>query len=208
MQVLRRYFVAGLLVIIPVWGTYLVLEALLLTMDGVLGDFLKGRGVYYLPGFGIFILSLVIIGIGALATNFLGRRLLHFWEGLLSRVPLVRSVYALAKSVVDTFSIHSDDQRKFNRVVLIEYPRKGSYTIGFVTGEMKGDTHRISSEKVVNVFVPTVPNPISGFLLLVSESEVIPVSLSVEEAMKMAVSCGLYNPPLISEEAPLKSFSR
>ncbi len=200
MQSIRRYFIAGLLVITPVWGTYLILEALFVAMEGVLGSLLKESDVY-IPGLGILLLLVFVVSVGALTTNFLGKKLLLIWEGLLVRVPLVRNVYSLVKSMVDALSFQTGDKNKFSRVVLIEYPRKGSHTLGFVTGEFKGNRDRLSSEKVINVFVPTVPNPISGFLLFVPETEVIPLTLGVDEAMKMVVSCGLYNPTMIVEAA-------
>jgi len=198
-MILRRHFFTGLFVIVPAWGTYLILSGLLGSLDGVLGPFLKAQGIYYLPGMGLLALVLVIFTIGIAVGNLIGRRLLLLWERTLQRLPLVRNVYFLVKSIVDTFALQAEGTEKFRRVVLIEYPRAGAHTLGFVTGEMQGDRHLLAREKVINVFVPTVPNPISGFLLLVPESKVIPVTLSVEEAMKMAVSCGLYNPTLTAQ---------
>ncbi len=197
--ILRRYFIAGLLAIVPIWGTYLILHALFETLEGVLGPFLQNHGVY-VPGLGVIVLLAIVLLVGMLASNFLGKRLLLMGEAWMKRVPLVRNVYVLVKSIVDTFSTQTQSQ--FSRVVLVEYPRRGCHTLGFVTGEMKGDTGRIASNKVINVFVPTVPSPISGYLLLLSESEVIPITLDVEEAMKMVVSCGMYNPALLATSSP------
>ena len=199
---LRRHFFTGLFVIVPAWGTWLILSALLGSLDGVLGPLLKAQGIYYLPGMGLLALAFVILAVGIAVGNLIGRRLLVLWEMALQRLPLVRNVYFLVKSIVDTFALQAEGTEKFRRVVLIEYPRAGAHTLGFVTGEMQGDRHLLAREKIINVFVPTVPNPISGFLLLVPESKVIPVTLSVEEAMKMAVSCGLYNPILTAQPRP------
>jgi uncharacterized membrane protein len=105
---------------------------------------------------------------------------------------VIRNVYSLVKSVVDTLSIQGKE--KFNRVVLIEFPRKGQYSIAFVTGVTKGEIQELTKEKVVNIYVPTTPNPTSGYLLLVPESEIIPLSMSVEDGMKMIISGGLYTP--------------
>jgi len=198
-MILRRHFLTGLFVIVPAWGTYLILSAIFGSLDGVLGPFLKAQGIYYLPGMGFFALVLLILSVGISVSNIVGRRLLALWERVLQRLPVVRNVYSLAKSIVDAFALQAEGSEKFRRVVLIEYPRAGAHTIGFVTGEMQGDRHLLAQEKIINVFVPTVPNPTSGFLLLVPESKVIPVTLSVEEAMKMAVSCGLYNPTLTAQ---------
>lgn len=199
---LKRYFITGLLVVVPIWGTYLVLKALFLTMDGVLGNLLKRLGIYYVPGFGILILLIAILAIGVFTTNIFGKKIFLLWENLLRQLPLVRNVYSLVKSIVDTVSFRSEQKEEFNRVVLIEYPRRGCYTIAFVTGEMRGEVPRVSSsEKILNVFVPTVPNPMSGFILLLPESEVVPLAVSVEEAMKMVFSAGLYSPVFAPEGA-------
>jgi len=208
MQWIRRCLVAGLLVVVPIWGTYLVLRALFLSMEGVLGDTLKDLGGYYIPGLGIVILFCFVAAVGALTTSFLWKKAFDFWEGLLARLPLIRNVYSLVKSIVDAFSLQAGEKEKFQRVVLIEFPRKGAHTIGFVTGEVKGDTDEPVFTKRVSVFVPTVPSPISGYLLFVAEAELIPISLGVDEAMKMVVSCGLYSAPIILKEASLAGQKR
>ncbi len=200
-NLLRRYFITGLLVVVPIWGTYLILKALFLAMDGVLGDFMKTQELFYVPGFGILILLLLIVTIGIFTTNIFGKKILQLWERLLHQLPLVSNVYSLVKSIVNTLSFQSREMTNFNRVVLVEYPRKGCYTIAFVTAEIKGEIHRISSEKVLSIFVPTVPNPISGYILLLPESELIPLAISVEDAMKMIFSVGLYMPILKVDEA-------
>jgi uncharacterized membrane protein len=189
---LKKYFITGLLVITPLWGTYLILKALFLTLDGVLGGLLRTHFRYYVPGLGVIVLILIILLAGILATNFLGRKVFDLWESFLHRVPVIRNVYSLVKSVVDTLSIQGKE--KFNRVVLIEFPRKGQYSIAFVTGVTKGEIQELTKEKVVNIYVPTTPNPTSGYLLLVPESEIIPLSMSVEDGMKMIISGGLYTP--------------
>jgi uncharacterized membrane protein len=206
-NLLRRYFITGLLVVVPIWGTYLILKGLFLAMDGVLGDFMKTQKLFYVPGFGILILLLLIITAGIFTTNIFGKKILQLWEKLLHQLPLVSNVYSLVKSIVNTVSFQSQEMTNFNRVVLIEYPRKGSYTIAFVTAEIKGAVHHISSEKVLSVFVPTVPNPISGYILLLPESDIIPLAVSVEDAMKMIFSVGLYMPPLAVDETATPSMT-
>jgi uncharacterized membrane protein len=191
---LKRYFITGLLVITPLWGTYLILKALFLTLEGVLGDFLRTYFRYYVPGLGVIALILIILLVGLLTTNILGRKIFEIWESLLQHVPVIRSVYNLVKSVVDTLSLQGKEQ--FNRVVLIEFPRKGHYSIAFVTGVTKGEIQEVTKERVINVYVPTTPNPTSGYFLLVPESEIIPLSMSVEDGMKMIISGGLYTPPV------------
>ncbi len=185
---IKRYFITGLLVIIPLWGTYLILKALFLTLEGVVGGLLRTHFPYYVPGVGVLALILIVFFTGVFATNFLGRKLLELWEWFLKRVPVIRNVYNLVKSIVDTISLQGREQ--FNRVVLVEYPRKGCYSIAFVKGEVQELTHA----KVVNVYVPTTPNPTSGYFLLVPEAEIIPLEMSVEDGMKMVISGGFYTP--------------
>ncbi|MBI3809103.1 MAG: DUF502 domain-containing protein [Nitrospirae bacterium] len=196
---LKRYFITGLLVIVPIWGTILVLKTLFVTLDGILGDiperYLTQR---YVPGVGILVLFLLIILAGLLATNIMGRRVVKLWEDLLQRVPLVRGIYTTIKSMMDVLSFQEKnaETREYSRVVMIEFPRKGQYALALVTGVTPGEVQDISPDRVINVYVPTSPNPTSGYLLFVPESELIPVSMSVEEAMKMMFSGGMYTPPV------------
>ena len=196
---LRRYFLTGLLVIVPIWGTYLILKTLLITLDGLLGDSLQRHLVFYVPGLGIVVLAAIILLVGVAATNFLGRKLVRLWEGLLNRVPVVRSIYTVMKSVVDAVSLHQTEQ--FNRVVLVEFPRKGHYSIAFVTGTID-EVQRATDEEVVGVYVPTTPNPTSGYLIFVPEKEIVPLQMSVEEGMKLVISGGFYSPDAAKKREP------
>lgn len=196
---LKRYFITGLLVVVPIWGTILVLKTLFVTLDGLLGDILeKYLTKRYVPGAGILILASVILLAGLLATNIMGRRVVKLWEGLLQRVPLVRGIYATLKSMMDVLSFQDQNKStsKYSRVVMIEFPRKGQYALALVTGVTPGEVQDISQDRVINVYVPTSPNPTSGYLLFVPESELIPVGMSVDEAMKMMFSGGMYTPPV------------
>jgi len=202
---LQRFFITGLLVIVPVWGTYLILKTLLVTMEGVLGNLMQSQGLYYIPGFGILVLIALILAAGLFTTNIFGKKIFGLWEKLLHRVPLVRNIYSMVKSVVDTVSMQTGEKRNFSRVVVLEYPRKGLFTYVFVVGEKKSTIDRIApvNENVLSVFIPTVPNPISGFIILVPESDVIPVTVTVEEAMKIVFSIGLHSPDLVIDESRL-----
>jgi uncharacterized membrane protein len=194
---LKRYFITGLLVIVPIWGTVLVLKTLFITLDGLLGDFLeKYFPQRYVPGQGLLVLVAVIFLGGLLATNFIGRRIVAFWERILQRVPLVRGIYTTIKSMMDVLSFQDQGKgaAQYSRVVMIEFPRKGQYALALVTGVTPGEVQEISTERVINVYVPTSPNPTSGYLLFVPESELIPVNMSVDEAMKMMFSGGMYTP--------------
>jgi uncharacterized membrane protein len=203
---LKRYFVAGLLVVTPLWGTYLILKALFLSLDGVLGDLLASHTQVYIPGLGIAVLAVLLLAVGMLATNIFGRKIVQAWEDLLKHVPVVKTIYQVLKAVMDTFSIHNREQ--FSRVVLVEFPRKGQYSIAFVTGITKGEIQRITPERLVNVYVPTTPNPTSGYFLFVPEPEIIPLTMSVEDAMKMLVSGGMYTPTSGDEPAPAGAPAR
>lgn len=191
---LKRYFLTGLLVITPIWGTVLILKTLFVTVDGILGDMLAKVVTpgYYVPGLGILTLILLIFSIGVLAANFIGGRIVRRWEELLHRVPVVRGIYATLKSMMDIVSFK--ERGKYNKVVLIQFPKNGHYCFAFVTGVTQGQIQEVSTEPLLNVYVPTSPNPTSGYFLLVPEREVVPLDISVEEAMKLIVSGGLYSP--------------
>lgn len=190
---LKRYFLTGLLVITPIWGTVLILKTLFVTVDGILGDLLAGMmPEWYVPGLGIVALVLLIFTTGLLAANFMGRQIVKWWENLLNRVPLVRGIYSTLKAMTDILSF--SDRGSYNRVVLIQFPKNGHYCFAFVTGVTKSDMQNLAQEPLVHVYVPTSPNPTSGYFLLVPEREVTSVDISVEEAMKLIVSGGLYSP--------------
>lgn len=189
-QHLRRYFVAGLVVIVPIWGTYLILKALFFTLDGLTAGLLRQYGLYY-PGLGILVLLAVVFLGGFMATNIIGRQVVHLWERMLQRVPLVKGIYGLFKSVVDTFWAQGLD--RFNRVVLVQV-NTAAYALGFVVSETQKALREGKPERMVTVFVPTTPNPTSGFVLMVSEANLIPLNISIEEGMKMILSLGMYQP--------------
>lgn len=188
---LRRYFVTGLVVTLPLAGTYYVLRALLKGLEGVLGELLRERfGAHYYPGLGIAVLIVGIFLVGLLTTNVLGHWVVSRYERVLQRLPLVRSIYSAIKSVVHTISLQG--KQNFRGVVLVEFPRRESYLLAFVVAETKGELARRSNEKLLNLFVPTSPNPTSGFLVFVPERDVSYLDITVEEAMKTIMSGGIY----------------
>lgn len=194
---LKRYFITGLLVITPIWGTYLVLSTLLRFLEGFLGESLKGIGKYYIPGMGIITLVVLIFLVGLLTTNFIGKKVMSLWERALNKVPLVSGIYTVFKHIVDTLSLQGKEH--FSRVVIIEFPRDGVYSLGFVTGVTRGEIQNLTRETVVNVFIPTTPNPTTGYFVFVPENKIIPLTMSVEDAMKMLISGGLYTPPQVKD---------
>lgn len=190
---LRRYFLTGLLVVIPIWGTVLILKTLFIALDGILGDAMAELVPdHYIPGLGIVTLVLLIFFVGLFAANFIGRQIVGHWEDWLTRLPLVRGIYSTLKSMMDILSF--SERGSYRRVVLIQFPKNGHYCFAFVTGMTKGETTTLGQDALVHVYVPTSPNPTSGYFLLVPEQEVTSVDISIEEAMKLIVSGGLYTP--------------
>lgn len=196
---LKRYLLTGLLVITPIWGTVLVLKTLFVTVDSILGNMLAEVVTedYYVPGLGILTLLALIFISGMMATNIIGGQIVKKWENVLDRVPIVRGIYATLKSMMDILSFKQ--REKYNKVVLIQFPKDGHYCLAFVTGETREEVQDLSAEPLVHVYVPTSPNPTSGYFLLVPEREVMAVDLSVEEAMKLIVSGGMYSSGKSSE---------
>ena len=182
----RKYFLTGLLVLLPIWATYYVLSALLSVIDGILGDLPRDLIGLKFPGLGILTLIVVVVAVGMLSANYLGSRIVRLSDELLHKVPLVRGVYFTVKQVMETFSL----KQNFHGVALVEYPRRGCYSIGFMTGEVPGEHLKLNGT-FVTVFVPTTPNPTAGFLLVLPEPEVIQLDMTVEQGMKFIISLGL-----------------
>ena len=201
MKLVKRYFVTGLLVVIPTWATWFILKALYTSLENVLRPLLaenmQGR---YIPGLGLVTLVAILVFVGMLAHYAIGRKMIGIWEYLMTHVPVVRNVYLALKGVVDALAMQQ--RENLQRVVMIEYPRRGIYALGFVTGSAHGQVGDALNEHALTVFLPTTPNPTSGFLLLVPEREVIPLPMSIEEGMKMIISGGMYMPPPPGESSP------
>lgn len=198
----KKYFITGLLVLIPLWATYYVLSGLLSMIDGMLGDLPSYFVGFRFPGMGIITLVAFILIIGMLSTNYLGTRLVRYSDDFMQKVPLVRGIYTTVKQIMETFSV----KHNFHGVGLVEYPRKGCYSVGFMTGEVQG-THLGLSGKYVSVFVPTTPNPTAGFLLILPDYEVTRLDMTVDEGMKFIISLGLVSLSEI-EIKKLKHVSR
>ncbi|BCV25633.1 hypothetical protein kuro4_24060 [Gelria sp. Kuro-4] len=184
---LHTYFFTGLIIVLPFLLTLYFLWVVFGFVDGLIGPLLElilGRRV---PGVGFVVTVGLILGTGALATNYLGRRFLGWGERLFTRVPLVRSVYQTLKQVIR--ALLSEQKKAFRQVVLVEYPRKGVYSLAFITGGKQDGSDMLA------VFVPTTPNPTSGFLLFLPEEEVTYLDMSVEDGLKLVVSGGVITPP-------------
>lgn len=197
MNALRRYLAAGLLVWVPLGFTVLIVSFLIEFMDRTLlllpeayqPQVLTG---YKIPGLGAVLTLVVVLFTGIVVANFFGRKLVTFWEGLLSRIPLVRSIYSSAKQVAET--MFSNSTRSFREVVMLEYPRKGLWTLAFVTGSGIRQAREKVGEDMISVYVPTTPNPTSGFFLMVQQSEVVKLDISVDDGLKLILSTGVLVP--------------
>jgi uncharacterized membrane protein len=194
----RRHFLAGILVtspiLITVYVTWLIVTFIDAQVAGLLPnslDFTK-QLPHQIPGLGLIISIVVITFIGAITPGFIGRTLLKVGERILDNTPVVRSIYGAIKQIMET--VMSTNSESFREVVLVEYPRKGIWVIGFVTGETKGEVQSLNKETLINVFIPTTPNPTSGFLLFLPKKDLIYMKMKVEDAVKMVISGGIVTP--------------
>jgi len=198
-EVLRRYFIAGILAFAPLGITLWAIAWIIQRLDNLLLPHLLSLLFPGLdeppriPFVGALFTLLVILLMGVIARHLLGGEFIRAWERLLSRVPVARNIYGGVKQLFEAI-FSSNRGSRFNRVVLIEYPRKGIYAIAFTTGAARGRVQEATESHMINCFLPTTPNPTSGFYLLVPEDEIIEVALTVEEAFKLIMSAGLVSP--------------
>jgi len=185
---LRRYFLVGLVVIAPVGVTIWILQWLFLRLDAILGVPLRAALGFPIPGLGLVLLALSVIVVGWLAHLAAGRQLLRWWNAALSRFPLVGRLYSAVSQIIQT--VLGSRRTLFIRTVLIPYPTEDLWAVAFVTRENPPEMEHILGEPCVNVFVPTTPNPTSGFMLIVPKSKTRDVDTTVEEAMKLVISAG------------------
>ena len=197
MKRLRRYIVAGILVWLPIGVTILLVRILIGLLDRTLilipqkyqPEELIG---FAIPGLGIVLTIIILLVTGVLAANIVGRSMVGLWESLLERIPVVRSVYSAAKNFAEM--VFSDSSQSFKKVLLIEYPRKGLYSLAFQTSSELGEVQGRTGEGVICTFVPTTPNPTSGFIIIVPRKDVIELDMDVDEALKMIISLGVVIP--------------
>jgi uncharacterized membrane protein len=193
---LRANFLTGLVVAAPIGITIWLAVQVIGFVDQSVAGFIPDRynevyNQYGLPGSGVLIVVVLLTVIGFLTRNFLGRSLLAYGESLVNRMPVVRSVYGALKQIFDAVIQQSNN---FREVVLVEYPRRGIWAIGFVTSTTRGEIQNLTEDDVVNVFLPTTPNPTSGFLLFVPRRDLVTLHMSVEEGIKLVISGGLVTP--------------
>lgn len=197
-QLIKRYFITGLLIWVPLVITAWVLSLIIGAMDQslrLLPEALHPQRLFGLniPGIGTILTLLVILITGLLATNFIGEKLVIWWEKLLARIPVVNSVYNAVKQVSDT--LIGPNGQAFRHAVLVEYPRPGIWTIAFLTGKPGGDVVNHLNGEYLSIYVPTTPNPTSGFFLMVRQRDVIDLDMTVDEALKYIISMGVATPP-------------
>lgn len=200
---MRKYFITGLLILVPLAITVWVLNLIIGTMDQsllLLPESWRPEALvgFHIPGLGT-ILTLLIIFLTGLATrNFIGRQVVSLWEGLLTRIPVVKSIYSSVKQVSDT--LFSSSGNAFRKAVLVQYPRQGSWTIAFLTGVPGGEVRNHLQGDYISLYVPTTPNPTSGFFLMVPRADTIELDMSVDEALKYIVSMGVVAPEMQADK--------
>lgn len=192
MRQLRNYFITGLIIFTPFMVTIYVLWISFVFLDGLVGKYIEYFLGERIPGLGFLALLGIIFFIGILATNFVGKTFISVSESIVTRIPLVKTIYRSTQEIINPFLTFKE--RIFSRCVLVEYPRKGVYSLGFVTSESRGEVQVKTREKVINVFLATTPNPTSGVLLFVPEEQTVPLSMSIEDGMKLIISGGFVVP--------------
>lgn len=197
---IRNIFLAGLVVILPIAFTLFILTWIFKKLDN-LSPLITQLFIYFgapipkgykIPGLGIITTILIIFLTGIFTTSVIGKRFIALGEYILNKIPFIRSLYMGIKQIIEAISLSG--KNAFRQVVMIEYPRKGLYCLGFLTCDSRGEIQEKTDKDVVNVFIPTTPNPTSGFLLLVPREEITPLTMTVEEAIKLIVSGGIVTP--------------
>jgi uncharacterized membrane protein len=197
-QNIRRTFLTGLFVFIPIGVTIIILVWLFRFLDNLLAPIvkfvmLKTIGIAKpVPGLGFLIGIVLVFAIGIIATNYFGKKLIKLGDYIVAKIPVVNNIYSGSKQIVESFTIQKE--KAFRETVLIEYPRKGIYTVGLVTFEVKGMLKNVNPQKLVHVFIPSTPSPVNGFLYLVPADQIIHLDMSTEEAIKYIVSLGMVIP--------------
>ena len=197
MSALRQYLIAGLLVWLPILVTVLIIKFLIDLMDTtllLLPSAIQPENLlgFNIPGLGVVLSAVVLLSTGMVVTNLMGRNMVSLWERLLMRIPLVRPIYSAAKQLSET--LLSGSGKSFRKVVLVEYPRPGLWTLAFLTGDGVSEVIEKTGRDLVNIYVPTTPNPTSGFFLMVPSKDLIELNMSVDAGIKLILSAGVVGP--------------
>ncbi|HBO83526.1 MAG TPA: hypothetical protein DD641_00750 [Deltaproteobacteria bacterium] len=190
----KRYFFTGILVVVPLYITGYVVSIIINFMDDVMGFLPKILHPdtylpFHIPGVGIIVTLLIILVTGALTANLAGKKLVEFGEGILDRIPFLRSIYSSTKQFIDTLFINKHES--FRKVILVEFPKKDIYTIGFLIGPVTKEIESRIEEKLVSIFIPTSPIPTTGYYLVIPEKNIIPLDMSIEMAFKLIITAGV-----------------
>jgi len=206
---LRNHFLTGIIVTAPISITFYISWLFISYVDGKVRPLIPTAYLpetylpFSVPGIGLFVVVIGLTAIGALTAGIFGRSIVRFGERMLNRMPVIRSIYSALKQVFET--VFARKSQAFRQVVLIEYPRTGSWAMGFATGTTKGEVQHVIEDEVVNVFLPTTPNPTSGYLLFLPKRDVVFLAMSVEDGIKMIISGGVITPP---DKRPKKERER
>ncbi len=194
---MKKIFTTGLITLLPLGITIYVFYLIFNFLDTLLGKVVEKIFNISIPGIGFAAGIILIFLVGFIASNLVGRKIIALWDSLFQKIPLTRSIYSSAKQIIDAFTLQG--KHAFQKVVLLEYPRKGLYALGFITGTSRGMLQEKTDEDMVHVFIPTTPNPTSGMLILAPRREVIELEMTIEEGMKVIISGGLVAPPAWKE---------
>jgi uncharacterized membrane protein len=194
---LKTYLLTGLVVVVPITITIYIIQALVRVMDDFLSflplayhpDTLMG---FHLPGLGLVLVTLMVFLVGLLTHSYVGTKLVGWWDLVVSRIPVVRNIYQAIKQLTE--ALFSNSGNHFKQVVMVEFPRPGLYSIGFVAGPVKGELQGRTVDPAMHVFIPCTPNPTTGYYVLVPEKDLVYLKMTVEEAFKMIISSGLVSP--------------
>jgi uncharacterized membrane protein len=197
MAAIRRWLLAGLLVLVPLAITAWLLNWFIATLDQTLqilpGEWHPDKLIgFHIPGFGVLLALAIVLTIGAVASNFLGKKLVSWWDALLGRIPIVRSIYSSVKQVSDT--LFSENGNAFRKALLVQWPRPGVWTIAFQTGTPGGDVMNHLTGDYLTVYVPTTPNPTGGYFVMLKREDCIELKMSVDEALTYVISMGVVVP--------------
>ncbi|MFZ5967850.1 MAG: DUF502 domain-containing protein [Bacillota bacterium] len=198
MKHLRNLFLTGLIVILPIAATISIVGWLFNKIDSIFREPLERLIGFPLVGIGVFLTLLIIFSAGIISTNYLGKKLINLAEGVLKKIPLVNTVYLSIKQLMDT--VLSNKKATFKSAVLVQYPSKDIYAIGFITADAPDELCIRTSKKLKSIFIPTTPNPTSGMLVMIPEEEIIPLDIPVEAAVKLVVSAGMLLPENIQKD--------
>ena len=196
-KIIKGYFITGLLVTLPISVTVYIIWFIIKAMDSIF-KFIPTKYLpeayidITIPGMGLVLMVILVLIVGLFTRNFFGRKVFGYWENVVERIPLVRIIYVGVKQLLE--ALFYSNNESFKKAALVEYPRRGIYVIGFITGGSKGEVQDKTSNNMINVFIPTTPNPTSGFYILVPENDLTILDMSVEDAFKLIISGGIISP--------------